>query len=51
MERLIIDLTYIPLKLCAKTEYKCILNILDHLSKFLFTFPIKKKCGKTIVTF
>ena len=33
-----------------KQNINIILNKLDHFSKFLFTSPIRKKCGKTIVT-
>lgn len=46
--RYVIDLTYLPRELCENNKYKYIFNILDHLSKFLISFLIKNKFGKTI---
>ena len=47
-ERYVIDLTHIPNILTGNTGYKYLFNILDHFSKFLISYALKDKAGKTI---
>lgn len=47
-QRYIKDLTYIPSDLCKSTKFKYLLNIVDHFSKFIISYPIEKKKGPTI---
>jgi transposase InsO family protein len=47
-ERYVIDLTFIPNILSGNSGYKYLFNILDHFSKFLISYAIKDKAGKTI---
>ena len=48
-ERFVIDLTYIPDFLTGNAGFKYLFNILDHFNKFLISYAIKDKSGKTIV--
>ena len=47
-ERYIIDLTIIPNISIGITKYKYLFDIMDHFSKFLISYTIKDKTGKTI---
>jgi hypothetical protein len=47
-ELYIIDLTFIPNILSGNSRYKYLFNILEHFSKFLISYAIKDKAGKTI---
>jgi hypothetical protein len=49
LERIIMDLTYIPDFLLKNQNCKYILNILDHFSKYLVSFLISKKDATNIV--
>ena len=48
LERIVVDLTYLPDFLLKNTNYKYLLNIADHFSKYLTSYLIKKKEGKSI---
>ena len=41
-QRYIIDLTYLPQELISGTHYQYVFNILDHFSKYLLSFLLKK---------
>ena len=47
-ERYVIDLTYLPEQLCKNNKYKYLFNIEIHFSKFIISYPISNKFGKTI---
>ena len=47
-ERYVMDLTYLPIELCKKTKIKYLFNLIDHFSKFIISYPIENKNGKTI---
>jgi len=47
-QRYVIDLTYLPIEITKNNKFKYIFNILDHFSKYLISFLIKNKLGKTI---
>ena len=47
-DRYIIDITYIPINLLKNKNNLYLLNILDHFSKFLISYLIPNKYGKTI---
>lgn len=47
-ERYVIDLTFIHNFLSSNSGHKHLFNILDHFSKFLISYSIKDKVGKTI---
>ena len=42
LERIVVDLTYLPDFLLKNTNYKYLLNIADHFSKYLTSYLIKK---------
>ena len=48
LERIVVDLTYLPEFLLTNTNYKYLLNIADHFSKYVTSYLIKKKDGKSI---
>jgi len=43
-----VDLTYLPLTLIKNTEFKYLLNCIDHLSKYVVSFLLKTKKAKEI---
>ena len=45
---MVLDLTFLPIKLLENTEYKYMLNCIDHFPKFVVSFLIENKSGKTI---
>ena len=47
-ERFVINLTFILNILTGDTDYKYLFNILDHFSKYLISYALKNKTGKTI---
>ena len=47
-ERVVLDLTYLPLMLLKNTEFKYMLNCIDHFSKYVVSYLIKQKTGKVI---
>ena len=47
-DRYIIDLTYLTYELYEGTEYRYLLNIVDHFSKYLLSYLITKKSAKII---
>ena len=47
-ERFKIDITYLPLELIENTNYKYLLNILDHFSKYLFSYLLSDKKADSI---
>ena len=47
-ERYVIDLTYLPQQLCKNNKYKYLFKLEDHFSKFIISYPISNKFGKTI---
>ncbi len=47
-ERFVIDITYQAIELTKNKKTIYLLNILDHFSKFLISFKIANKKGKTI---
>ena len=49
-DRYLMDITYIPIELIENNEYKYNLNVIDHFSKFLFSFLLKNKNAKSIVS-
>ena len=46
LERIVIDLTYLPEFLLKISNYKYLLNIADHFSKYVTSYLIKKKMAK-----
>jgi len=51
-----VDLTYLPLTLIKNTEFKYLLNYIDHFSKYVVSFLLKTKkanvvCNKLNVYF
>ena len=49
-DRYLMDLTYIPIELIENNQYKYILNVIDHFSKFLFSYLLINKNTKSIVS-
>ena len=49
-DRYLMDLTYIPIELIENNQYKYILNVIDHFSKFLFSYLLINKNAKSIVS-
>lgn len=55
-DKLVVDLTYLPLTLIKNTEFKYLLNCIDHFSKYVVSFLLKTKkanevCNKLNVYF
>ena len=48
LERFIIDITYLPPELIENTNYKYLLNILDHFSKYLFSYLLSDKKADSV---
>ena len=44
------DITYIPIELIENTEFKYILNVIVHFSKYLFSFLLENKNSETFVS-
>lgn len=49
MERVISDLTELPFQIYGNTEYKYLLNLVDHFSKFCVSYLYKNKEAETIL--
>ena len=49
LERIIGDLTELPYEIYDDTEYKYLFNLIDHFSKFCFSFLCKDKAADTIL--
>lgn len=47
-ERIILDLTFLPFDLIKNTNYKYLLNWVDHFSKYVVSYLINKKTGVII---
>ena len=48
LERFIIDITYLLLELIENTNYKYLLNILEHFSKYLFSYLLSDKKADSV---
>ena len=48
-DRYVIDITYLPIEIIGNTEYKYLLNISDHFSKFIISFLLMNKNADSIV--
>ena len=49
LERIVMDITYLPNFLISNSKFKYILNIIDHFSKYLVSYLINKKDASVIV--
>lgn len=43
------DIWYIPKDICEITNYKYVLDVIDHFSKWMWAFPIKNKTKEEIL--
>ena len=48
-DKLVVDLTYLPLTLIKNTEFKYLLNCIDHFSKYVVSFLLKTKKAREMV--
>ena len=46
LERIVMNIAYLPYFLITNSKYKYILNIIDHFSKYLVSYLIRKKDAK-----